>query len=145
MRFRGKYHFLSNFFAAQVSLDGDYYDTVEHAFQAAKTRNLEERDWVRRAPSPAIAKARGRKVTLREDWEKVKDQVMLDLLRLKFREPELRQALLETGKTPIVEDNYWNDRYWGQVNGKGRNRLGELLMEVRTEALEADEEYEHKT
>ena len=38
-KFSGKYAFLSNFFPAEVVLEGEKYPTVEHAFQAAKTTN----------------------------------------------------------------------------------------------------------
>lgn len=36
-RFSGEYRFLSNFYLAEVELDGEVYPTVEHAFQAAKS------------------------------------------------------------------------------------------------------------
>ena len=44
--------------------------------------------------------------------------------------------MLSTGDQRLVEaatvDNAVN-RLWGEVNGKGKNKLGELLMEVRAE------------
>ena len=43
----------------------------------------------------------------------------------------LRDVLLGTGDEEIVEDSP-TDGYWGcGADGKGRNRLGEILMEVR--------------
>src|SRR5258708_19770440 len=82
--FKGKYEFLSNFYPAIVKLNGIPYPTVEHAFQAAKTVDPMESHWVGLAQSPGEAKKRGRKITLREDWEEAKLGVMLDLLRQKY-------------------------------------------------------------
>jgi predicted NAD-dependent protein-ADP-ribosyltransferase YbiA (DUF1768 family) len=58
---------------------------------------------------------------------------MLDLLRLKFQIPCLRDRLLATENRPLLEINEWGDTYWGVVNGVGENRLGILLEQVRTE------------
>ncbi|MCH7737275.1 MAG: NADAR family protein [Chloroflexi bacterium] len=58
---------------------------------------------------------------------------MLELLRDKFRDPVLRQMLLDTGDLELVEGNNWGDRFWGRVSGVGDNHLGRLLMQVRGE------------
>ena len=83
--------------------------------------------------SGAEAKCLGRKIELRKDWNSIKDNVMEYLIRLKFKDVELRKKLLATGDTLLVEGNYWNDKYWGVdlKSGKGENRLGKILMKVR--------------
>lgn len=58
---------------------------------------------------------------------------MFDGLMHKFTQnPKLGQMLLKTGGSKLVEhttkDKYWAD---GGGNGKGKNRLGILLMKVR--------------
>jgi hypothetical protein len=58
---------------------------------------------------------------------------MLDVLRIKFQVPELREKLLKTGDKYLEETNYWNDRYWGKYKDKGLNMLGHLIMAVRGE------------
>ena len=82
---------------------------------------------------------RSRKVKLRLDWEKVKDSVMLDAVRAKFNQyDELKELLLSTGDAKIVEHTA-NDSYWGDGgDGKGKNRLGQILMLVRRELREKD-------
>jgi ribA/ribD-fused uncharacterized protein len=130
--FSGPHRFLSNFFPSIVTLDGDVYPTVEHAFQAAKVAR-EEREPFMDAATPGDAKRLGRRCRMRPDWEAVKDGVMLDLLRSKFVDPALRAKLSATGDAPLEEGNTWGDRYWGTVNGVGKNMLGKLLMEVREE------------
>jgi len=137
--FNDKYEFLSNFYPAEVLYGDLYYLSVEHAFQAAKTFDSLERRLIRTASTPGKAKRLGRSATLRPDWEKVKVQVMHDLLEYKFNpdeHPDLWDKLLDTGDAFLIEGNAHGDSYWGctWVAGEwyGENHLGKLLMEVRT-------------
>lgn len=132
-RFSGSYRFLSNFYPAEVRYDGVEYPTVEHAYQAAKCARVEDRAAIRRLRSPLAAKRAGRRAAPRPDWELVKVEVMADLLRQKFADPVLAGQLLATGGEELVEGNDWGDDYWGRVNGRGSNVLGELLMRLRGE------------
>lgn len=133
-RFTGDHSFLSNFHPSPVALDGETYTTVEHAFQAAKTRDPAARKRIREAKTPGSAKALGRRVQLRTDWEDVKVEIMTDLVRQKFTaHPDLATKLLGTRGAELVEGNTWGDRFWGMSRGTGRNELGRILMKVRTE------------
>jgi hypothetical protein len=137
--FDGAYRYLSNFY---VEDDGF---TVEHRFQAAKATDPAQRRWVLSARTPHQAKRRGNQVALREDWEQVKDSVMLDLVRAKFAPgSKLADWLMNTWPAELQEGNTWGDQYWGASlrTGRGQNRLGEILMQVREELVEAriDEE-----
>lgn len=131
--FQGEWRFLSNFWAATIVFDGETYPTVEHAFQAAKTLSKQERQWVRSAERPGEARKRGKKVTLRQNWEDHKLTIMEDLVRQKFQDPTLRESLLATGDRPLEETNNWGDRFWGICNGQGKNHLGRILMKIRAE------------
>jgi N-glycosidase YbiA len=126
-----RYEFLSNFHPCPVVLDGLEYRTVEHAYQAAKTLDGAERDHVRSASTPAEAKARGQQVTVRPDWNDIKIDVMRALLRQKFAAGPLRDRLLATRPSALIEGNTWDDRFWGVCDGEGENWLGRLLMEIR--------------
>lgn len=95
--FTNEYRFLSNFYSSKVSYDGLEYPTVEHAYQSIKTIDKDMRLKIRNSKTAADAKKLGRKVELRKDWENIKFDVMLELLRQKFAIPELRQLLLGTG------------------------------------------------
>ncbi len=130
-RFRDSNRFLSNYYPANVSLDGKIYPSVEHAFQAAKTDNELARNQIRDALSPSTAKRLGKNVKLRPDWEEIKLAVMMGLLCQKFTTPHLRKMLIDTGVKELVEGNHWGDTYWGVCNGVGQNHLGKLLMTVR--------------
>jgi ribA/ribD-fused uncharacterized protein len=139
-QFTNDHGFLSNFYYAPFSFAGYVWPTVEHAFQAYKTTNLVEKEEIRRAETPGAAKKLGRKVTLREDWEEVKDDVMWLCLLAKFSQNEdLASRLKQTEDAELVEGNSWHDNYWGDCSCnacspiKGDNKLGQLLMEVRDE------------
>ena len=130
--FRGEYFFLSKFYPCHVKFEGRTYQSAEAAFQAAKTNNDVERKIFTRL-SPSQAKKRGRSVSLRDDWENVKIQIMTDVCYAKFSQNEdLKQKLIETGDAILEEGNDWGDTFWGCVDGYGSNHLGEILMAVRT-------------
>lgn len=134
--FRGEYDFLSNFCLAPTMYDGRLYSTSEHAYAAAKTLNPDMRIRISKIQTPREAKAVGRRLSLRSDWELVKVPIMHQIVRDKFvRNLELRERLIATGEQELVEGNYWGDEFWG-VNMKtriGENRLGKILMLVRGE------------
>jgi ribA/ribD-fused uncharacterized protein len=129
--FQGEHRWLSNFWPAKVVIGGIVYPSVENAYQAAKTLNLEQRKRFA-ACTAGQAKRLGKTVDMRNDWESVKLQIMLDLVRQKFYvHLELRNKLLATGEEHIEEGNKWNDQFWGVCRGKGQNHLGKIIMDVR--------------
>jgi ribA/ribD-fused uncharacterized protein len=131
--FRDEYEFLSNFSASEIEYEGMLFPTVEHAFQAAKTLDIAERRKIGELATAGAAKRLGRRVRLRSDWEQIKVGLMRDLLRLKFSKADLSERLLATGSAELIEGNNWNDTFWGVCKGRGRNMLGQLLMEIRDE------------
>jgi len=135
VEFSGDNRFLSNFYTCKVRSDGVTYPSLEHAFQAAKTDSGLEKEAVAAAPTPGKAKRLGRKVTLRPNWSQDRLRVMTSLLHDKFtRHHYLRQALLATEDALLIEGNSWGDTYWGQSPlGTGKNHLGNLLMNLRSE------------
>ena len=131
--FRGKYFFLSNFFESPVTWNGITYQNNEAAFQSAKTTNEKLRASFSKL-NPSQAKSKGRHIQLRQDWEKVKFDIMYEICLAKFSQNEdLKEKLLATGEQHLEEGNTWGDRIWGTVNGKGQNNLGKILMKVRDE------------
>lgn len=114
--------------------NGQWYPSVEHAYQAAKCLHKHDELAIRNADSASMAKRLGKSIEIRPDWDKIKLEVMADLLWQKFMlNPELRARLLnETGDRELVEGNTWGDTYWGKCAGVGKNHLGRLIMHIRT-------------
>lgn len=137
--FKGIYDFLSNFYEVDLMINGRLYKSVEHAYQAFKTKNVDEHEWIRNAPSASKAKSFGKKIKVRDNWDNLKYKTMLKLIRLKFKKPQLREKLLNTHNETIIEYNYWHDNIWGNCTCNkckkidGKNWLGEILMLVRDE------------
>lgn len=131
--FQGEFRFLSNFVPCRVKLDGVFYPSVEHAYQAAKSLNVEERIILEKARGPRHAKRLGQLITKRPDWDDVKEDIMRDLLIQKFSQPHFMKLLLSTGDAYLEETNTWKDIYWGVYQEKGLNRLGCILMDIRAD------------
>jgi ribA/ribD-fused uncharacterized protein len=136
--FSGKWKGLSNFEPCEIVWEGLRFPTTEHAFQAAKTLDMDERHVIRLMKSPGQAKRAGRVVTLRPNWEEIKIPTMEQIVRLKFIQPEFKELLLSTGEQELQEGNWWGDTFWGVSiqTGRGRNELGKILMRLR-ESLES--------
>lgn len=129
--FRNKYYFLSNFYNAEIVYNGNTFRNNESAFQAAK---CPERASEFCCLSGAEAKRLGRKVKLRLDWELIKERVMYEICLAKFTQhPDLRELLINTGTSELIEGNVWNDTFWGVCNNYGENKLGKILMRIRSE------------
>ena len=133
-RFAGEHRFLSNFHPSPIWFEGVSYPTVEHAYQAAKSDDFEEKLRIASVESPGVAKRLGRRLVPRRDWEECRVFVMEELVRAKFaRHADLRRRLLDTGDAELIEGNNWCDRFWGVCGGVGENRLGRILMQIREE------------
>ena len=125
--------YLSNFWECPVTYEGLTYRNAEAAYQASKCANKEERNWFVDTPAH-IAKAKGRRVEMKPDWNEVRLSAMWNILQAKFAQhPDLTAKLIATGDEEIVEGNTWNDKFWGKCNGEGMNHLGIMLMAIREE------------
>lgn len=137
------YGCFSNFSKHGFEVDGIYYKTSEHYFQAMKfVHSPEDMEAVRRTSTPKLAASigRDRNRPLRADWEEVKDDIMRQAVLRKFEtHADIRDILLATGNQAIVE-NAPGDRYWGiGADGTGKNMLGKILVEVREKLRQDDE------
>ena len=128
------YGCFSNFSAHGFELDGAYWPTSEHYFQAQKFVGTPHVEQIRQVKTPkdAAKMGRERKRPLRQDWEEVKDDIMRKAVLCKFEtHANIREVLLSTGDEELVE-NSPIDYYWGcGKDGSGKNKLGLILMEVR--------------
>ena len=135
------YYEFTNFYPAQITINGITYPTSEHYFQAQKYSSINPQiaEQIRRAPTPRdaynIANNNQNKQYIRKDWhDRAKIFFMKEALRAKFTQHQsLKQLLLNTNNKILVEHTS-NDNYWGDNgDGTGQNQLGNLLMEIRNE------------
>lgn len=135
-----QYGCFSNFSQHGFELDGNYWLTSEHYFQAQKFLGTHHLEKIRdvKTPRDAARMGRDRKRPLRSDWEQVKDDIMRKAVLRKFEtHADIRKVLLATNNLPIVE-NAPRDYYWGcGQDGSGKNMLGQILVEVREILREA--------
>ncbi len=134
------YGAFSNLFKRPIEFEGTMYPTSEHAYQAGKALKPAVRQWILSAPTPALAAMAAHGLYVWDvvpDWAQIKFDRMRAVLRAKFdQHTDLRELLLSTGGSRLVEAGTVNNavnRLWGEVDGKGENMLGVMLMELRTE------------
>ena len=127
--------YLSNFYPVKVEFEGLIYPSVEAAFQAAKTLDINKRIEFVDKP-PAESKRMGRQLRLRSDWNEVRLGIMESLVRQKFQShPELLEKLSKE-ISPLVEWNYWHDNFWGRCSCSKcqslpwTNHLGRILDRI---------------
>eukprot|EP01062_Namystynia_karyoxenos_P000729 TRINITY_DN10270_c2_g2_i1.p1 TRINITY_DN10270_c2_g2~~TRINITY_DN10270_c2_g2_i1.p1 ORF type:complete len:4220 (+),score=1424.11 TRINITY_DN10270_c2_g2_i1:60-12662(+) len=128
---------LTSFSVAHFVVKGKKYSSVEHFFQSMKFEGRPEEDEVRQADTSELARQLGRKYPLREDWDAVKEQVLLVGVRAKFAQnPHLKEKLLSTERCPLhfadAEDSFWGTAL-KKDGSPGDNRYGLILERVRDE------------
>lgn len=138
-KFGNPYGCFSNFSPHPISMGGEYWQTVEHYYQAQKFVGSPD-EWlvekIRHAsePSSAAMLGRDRDRILRADWEIAKIPVMRAAVLTKFlTHSDLQETLLATGEELLVEDSP-KDYFWGRgADGSGCNHLGKVLMSIRAQ------------
>lgn len=134
------YHF-SNSYLVSIELDSLIYPSAEHAWQSCKfavaSPDLAKRIREAETVDAAIMISNTDGIDkVREDWNAVRYEILLKILRAKFQQhSELRDKLLETGDRMLV--NVDTDRWTGMsASGgiaTGANNMGKALIQVRQE------------
>ncbi len=138
---------------ASMQIEGITFPTVEHYYQWAKAKQFGDagaQAKILKTSSAKTVKTIGKKVTPFDagQWDERKDQVMRTAVKAKLMQhPEILKKLRDTGDTLIGEADP-RDKYWGigtsadtsfaknPERWKGQNKLGKILMELRTELKE---------
>lgn len=138
--FRYQYNFLSNFSRYQVIYKDILFKTSEHAYQWTKCETDDDRKLILSCNTPTDVKRLSHRIKCDiKKWDTVKVNVMKEILKCKFSNENLKNKLLMTGDSELIEGNYWHDCLWGQCfcpkckNKDGLNYLGKVLMEIRDE------------
>lgn len=123
-------------FSRNMEYCGIKANNVEALYHAMKFPDEIRKKFNKLGPLEAFHLSRRYKNYIRKDWDEIKEDIMLDLLRIKFRKPICSLVLLLTGSKYLVEHNpvKGRDSFWSDDNdGSGKNRLGILLMKIRRE------------
>ena len=152
LAFYSKNCFLSNFYRCSFYFKGESYTCSEQAYQGVKAKIYRDEQAftdIKKTDSPALMKSIGGQVQTCEHWERMKLQVMEDILTAKFSQiKELYYSLLNTRPLELIEATL--DEFWGAgaILGSialeegcwvGQNHLGKILMKVRNNLLQAIE------
>lgn len=128
------YYEFSNFYMREFVVGDIVYKSNEHYYQSKKTHDPHRRDIILKAHNAMAAAKLGRDelTILRSSWPWMKDAYMGMGLYHKFSQNEdLKDLLLSTGNSLIVERSN-KDWYWGTgKDGTGKNMLGIMLMVLR--------------
>ena len=132
-----KYSFLLNSYPVDV----EKAPTAEHAFQIRKLDYAEFKDGeyavlYNKMLNSSVREVRQIARNLDLDsalWDDDREDIMEEILTLKFKDPVLKQKLLATGTQELVAGG---SKFWGVVDGVGANVLGKLLMGVRKKIQE---------
>ena len=132
--------------AQKFTHDPNYMEIIRNADTPSKTYAIANQKKTRFSASWNVNKlvysdlkvnyvidlAKQHNVKIRSDWDIIKDDVMRYVVYLKFSQNStLKNLLLGTGNSYIVE-NSPRDDYWGIGRDKnGKNMLGIILMETR--------------
>lgn len=139
--FKDEYAFLSNYEPCTV-IDGygRAFKNAEAMYQSYKFIDrdiIEEFTKLTADEAKQLAKKYANKV--KSNWDDVKDEAMKKTVTAKFlQNDDLGKKLLATGNAYLMEANDWWDNYWGvypstgEVGKDGLNRLGEIIMDVRS-------------
>ena len=121
-----------NFSLHGFELDGLWWLTSEHYYQAQKFAGKAHAETIRLAKTPAESAKLGHHLPHRSDWKKIKYDVMHQAVLRKFQtHGDIRNILLATMDQIIIQKDL-GDYYWGcGKDGTGKNYLGKILMEVR--------------
>jgi len=133
--------FLSNLALAPITVEGVEWPSSEHYYQAQKFSDPQLQRLVRQAPTPAEAFRLSREYAqfVKSDWLQLREQVMRYAVAEKFTQnPSYAYQLVATGEQVLTEHSH-KDSYWGDGgDGSGRNELGRILMEVRSDLAEQE-------
>lgn len=131
------WHYLSPFSAHQISIWGETFATVEHAYHWARYKPGPERDAVKNATSAVECLYLSHKLKPRKDLQIQdfdKEAVMEELFRTKLRQhPHVAEILKLSGTRGLLKE-IPSDYFWGTgADGSGTNVMGKLWMKLREE------------
>ena len=133
---QGPLGYLASYSNHGFTINGIYYKTVEHFYQASKYNDPVIINKILSCNTPKEASIIGRDRNNKRinDFKSIKLDKMYEANLEKFKQnPDILKKLLETGEEEIREMTV-KESYWGVgPNLDGENHMGIILMKVRNE------------
>ena len=142
------YGWLGNMSPFEIEYLGIMWKTAEALFQALRFHDDDIREIIRSQKSPIAAKMKAKANKDKYSVEPMSDDDLNNMrlcLRLKFGQHKiLKEKLIKTGEHIIIEDigrrRGSRHEFWGAYRNSenqwiGQNKLGLLLMELRSQYL----------
>ena len=146
--FWGKNDIYSNFYPVKFEHQGRTFQNSEQAFMWRKAQYF--KDWLiagkilQMAQQPNYAKSLGRKIKNYNDeqWDKVRFDIMREVVYDKFRQTNLKHQMIEDGGNKEFVEASPYDGIWGvglkdsdprihdKSEWKGKNMLGKVMNDV---------------
>lgn len=132
--------FAGGLYPCRIELDGFVFPSAENAFQSAKFLDHDKRASFQYMTAYQASYRGPRMRPEISCWDGVRLGVMLEILRLKFSDPDLKSRLMGLDG-PVMIENMRHENYWGacqcrKCRGRGANNLGKLLCSLRSDLLE---------
>jgi predicted NAD-dependent protein-ADP-ribosyltransferase YbiA (DUF1768 family) len=135
-----------NFLEVNFKINDIIYCSAENYFQCCKTTNKEQFEYIYKSGPGVTAWKAGADVTIRDDWEEVKVDVMYEGNKAKFEQnPELAKKLCSTkGQVIFTKSsdfwNYWNGRIMERIRAEIRQD-GEFDLKIAAERKASMDDY----
>ena len=125
---------MSNSARHPITVAGIVYDSVDQYMLVMKFPNypeLQKRILTTHDMVEAKVWCEDSRLKSDPEWETKKERTMVKILRAKFADRELAQILRRTNKAKLIDAS--TNAEWGEgCFSKGRNRLGQILEQIRT-------------
>lgn len=111
------------------------FPTAEALFQASKLpKNINYVKKQQQAKNPKISKSIAKNIVPYDGWESNKFMIMKKIIELKIEQyPFICDNLLKSGIRPIVFNSKFDNFFGVGIDGNGKNQLGKIFMEIRSE------------
>lgn len=132
------WHYLSPFSAHQITIWGEDFATVEHAYHWARYKPGPQKDAIKatRSPIECLMLSHSFKKSHPDALDPAfnKDAVMEELFRAKMAQHPHIVAILRASGSRVLLKEISTDAYWGTgPDGSGHNHMGKLWMKLRDE------------